>query len=167
METLFDQFGWKIVLEEVPLPNGKTKKAARIGRADAVAVIAEVRPGVILLLREFRPYYGAYIWMLPGGRVDKEVDIATAAQRELQEEAGVRAEHLEHLWSANISESVMMTNHFFYASGLVPDPLPQDDDEWMEVHEVEIAEALKLIESSTKVHLPSAYALRRWMGERE
>lgn len=165
METLFDQFGWKITLEEVSLPNGKTKKAARVHRADSVTMIAEIRPRTILLLREYRPYYGEYLWMLPSGRIDKETDMTIAAQRELQEEAGVRAEHLEHLWSANISESVMMTNHFFYATGLVPDPLPQDDDELMEVHEVEVEEALKRIESSAKVHLPSAYALRRWMGD--
>lgn len=165
METLFDGFGWKVTMEEASLPNGKKKKTARVHRADTVTMIAEIRPGTILLLREFRPYYGEYLWMLPSGRIDKESDMTIAAQRELQEETGFRAANLKHLWVANISESLILTNHFFYASDLTPDPLPQDDDELMEVHEVEIEDALKRIESSSKVHLPSAYALQRWLRE--
>ena len=39
-------------------------------------------------------------------------------------------------------------------------------DELIEVHEVDIHEALRLIESSPKVHLPSAYALRRFIDQR-
>jgi ADP-ribose pyrophosphatase len=166
METLFDDLGWKITLEEASLPNGKIKKTARVHRADTVTMIAEIRPGTVLLLREFRPYYGEYLWMLPSGRIDKESDMTVAAQRELQEETGYRAAYLQHLWTANLSESLILTNHFFYAKDLTPDPLPQDDDELMEVHEVEIDEALARIESSPKVHLPSAYALRRFIDQR-
>lgn len=166
METLFDDFGWKITVEEASLPNGKKKKTARVHRADTVTMIGEIRPDTILLLREFRPYYGEYLWMLPSGRIDKETDMTIAAQRELQEETGYRAANLEYLWKANISESLILTNYFFYASDFTPDPLPQDDDELMEVHEVEINDALKRIESSPKVHLPSAYALRRFIDQR-
>lgn len=167
METLFDGFGWKVTIEETSLPNGKQKKTARVHRADTVTMIAEIRHGTILLLREFRPYYGEYLWMLPSGRIDKESDMTVAAQRELQEETGYRAANLRYLWAANISESLILTNHFFYASDLIPDPLPQDDDELIEVHEVEFNEALKRIESSPKVHLPSAYALQRYLRERQ
>jgi ADP-ribose pyrophosphatase len=167
METLFDGFGWKVTMEEASLPNGKKKKTARVHRADTVTMIAEIRPGTILLLREYRPYYGEYLWMLPSGRIDKETDMTIAAQRELQEETGYRAATLKHLWTANVSESLVLTNHFFYASDLTPDPLPQDDDELMEVHEYSVEEALTLIESSPKVHLPSAYALRRYRGEKK
>src|SRR3989338_2011864 len=118
-ETLFNDFGWKVVMEEALLPNGKMKKAARVQRADSVQVIALISDGKILLLREFRPYYGQYIWMLPGGRADKEMDITEAAQRELREETGYRAEHLEKLWTVNHSESLIMENHVYVAGGLV------------------------------------------------
>ena len=165
METLFDAHGWKVTMEEASLPNGNKKKTARVQRADTVTMITESKPGTILLLREFRPYYSQYIWMLPSGRIDKESDMTLAAQRELQEETGYCAATLTYLWSANVSESLLLTNHFFYASELTPDPLPQDDDELMEVHETEMQEALRLIESSAKVHLPSAYALRRYLQE--
>lgn len=166
METLYEGFGWKVTMEEVSLPNGKKKNVPRVHRADTVTMIAEIQPGTILLLREFRPYYGEYLWMLPSGRIDKEADMTVAAQREMQEETGYRPAHLQYLWSANVSESLVLTNHFFFVSDLMSDPLPQDDDELIEVHEVEIYDALKRIESSPKVHLPSAYALRRYIDER-
>ena|SRR5581483_6602966 len=165
METLFDQFGWKVFLEEAPLPDGRTKKVARVQRADSAHVIALTNTGNILLIREFRPFYKEYIWMLPSGRIDKETDPIAGAQRELQEETGYRAEKLEHLWTLSHSESMIMANHAYVATGLVKDPLPQDPDELIEVHEVDIHEALKLVESSPKVHLPSAYALRRFIDQ--
>ena len=43
------------------------------------------------MLREYRPFYGTYIWMIPSGKADKEKDILVAAQRELQEETGITA----------------------------------------------------------------------------
>lgn len=153
-------------MEEAPLPDGRIKKFARVHRADGVHIIACPTAETVLLLREYRPFYGSYIWSLPGGRVDKESDIEGGAQRELQEETGYRAGHLNHLWTVNISESVGMTNHIFVAHNLANDPLPQDHDELIDVHEYPIDEALTLIESSAKVHLPSAYALQRYLREK-
>jgi ADP-ribose pyrophosphatase len=163
METLFDGFGWKVTMEEASLPDGRVKKVARVKRADSAHIIAVLPSGNILVLREFRPYYGEYIWMLPSGRVDKETDALAGAQRELQEETGYRAEKLEHLWTLNHSESLIMANHVYVAEQLIKDPLPHDEDELIEVHELSPEEALKRIESSPKVHLPSAYALRRFI----
>jgi ADP-ribose pyrophosphatase len=166
METLFDQFGWKVTIEEAPLPDGRVKKVARVGRADSTHIIAFTDSGKIIILREFRPFYGDYIWILPSGRADKELDIVEGAQRELQEESGFRAGRLEHLWTVNHSESLKSSNHIFVAHDLVKDPLPPDGDELIEVHECSIEEALERVELSPKVHLPSAYALQRWLRER-
>jgi ADP-ribose pyrophosphatase len=165
MKELFKGGGWQIVEEEVSLPDGRTKKVRRVKRADSVHVIAIPKPGHILVLHEYRPFYQTKIWMLPSGRVDKEIDIEKAAQRELQEETGFRAEKLTYLFCTNHSESLMMTNHVFLATDLSPDPLPQDADEMIEVHELPIEEALKNILSSPKVHTASAYALLRYLYE--
>lgn len=164
-DVLFNGHGWKVVIEVAPLPDGRKKKVARIHRADAAHVIAFVDEKHILLLREFRPFWGDYVWMLPSGRIDKEKDIAAGAQRELQEETGYRANHLELLWTVNHSESMEMSNHIFLGQDLVKDPLPQDSDELIEVHEVEIEDALDRVLSSPKVMLSSAFALLRYMRE--
>ena len=165
MKELFNQLGYRIVLEEAALPDGRVKKIPRVYRCDSVHVIAFAEPKKILLLREYRPFYKNYIWMLPSGHVDKENDIEAAAQRELQEETGFAAKSLTHYCSMNHSETLNFANHVFIGKDLVKDPLPQDAEELIEVHTVSIDEAIEKVEASPVVHLASAYALQRYARE--
>ncbi len=168
IEELFAGYGWKVTLETASLPDGRTKKALRVKRSDTVHLIAITDQGTILVVREFRPFYNAYIWGLPGGRSDKEEgDMKDAAQRELREETGYRAESIELLWDVHLSETFISSSHIFLMQGLTPDPLPQENDELIEVHELPIEEALDKILQSPKVHLTSAYALMRYLRERK
>ncbi|MDA1209244.1 MAG: NUDIX hydrolase [bacterium] len=167
MTTLWNDKDWKVILEPASLPDGREKKVVRVERPDSAHIIAFTDSGNILVLREYRPYYGTYIWMLPSGRVDKEKDIEVAAQRELREETGYRAKELKEYCITHYSESVIAANHIFIARGLEKDPLPQDDDEEMEVHELPIEEALNNILESEYVHTASAYALLRYMRDHQ
>jgi len=166
MEELFQGLGWKLTLEEALLPDGRIKKAVIVERSDSVHIIARPTTETVLLLREYRPFYGAHIWMLPSGRADKEDDSTVAAQRELQEETGFRAGALRHIWTTRHSESVRSANHIYLADQLTPSPLPKDEDESMEVHSLPFEEALDKILASEVVHTPSAYALLRFLRDR-
>lgn len=167
IEELFAGYGWNVTLESASLPDGRVKTALRVRRSDTVHIIAETGRDTIVVIREYRPFYGEYIWMLPSGRADKgEAHIADAAQRELREETGYRAGHMEHLWTANLSETFISDNHIFLARDLVADPLPPEEDEMIEVHELPIEDALEKILHSPKVHLTSAYGLLRYLRER-
>jgi ADP-ribose pyrophosphatase len=104
--------------------------------------------------------------MLPSGRVDKEQDIAEAAQRELREETGYRAQALEFYCSTRHSEAVNFANHLFLARDLVEDPLTQDADELIEVHVLPLAEAIEKTLGSPVVHTASAYGLLRYAREK-
>ena len=111
------------------------------------------------MLREYRPFYGDYVWMLPSGKVDKENIPIDAAQRELREETGYRAENIRHYCTVFGSESINISHHIFIASGLVKDPLPADVDEMIEVHELSIDDAIKNVLSSPNIHEISGFAL--------
>ena len=152
-------------MDEASLPDGRKKKLVRVHRCDSVHVLAFQKDSQILLLREFRPFYGKYVWMLPSGRVDKENDIEAGAQRELQEETGFRAKSLEHYCSTRHSESMDFTNHIFIAKDLVEDPREQDEDELIEVHAMPLKEAIEKVLQSPIVHTASAYALLRYTYE--
>jgi 8-oxo-dGTP diphosphatase len=62
---------------------------------DVVLVTRETRPRVLLIRRKNEPFAG--MWAIPGGFVDMDEALETAARRELLEETGVEAEHLEQL----------------------------------------------------------------------
>lgn len=162
--TVFDGYGIRIAVEHASLPDGREKTVARIHRCDAVTILAFPTPRTVLLLREYRPFFGAYVWMLPSGKVDKETDILAAAQRELREETGFRAADLRPYFSSSFSEQFAFRNHVFLARDLAPDPLPQDAAEMIEVHEVPVEDAA---ENTLRdpMHPLSALALLRYLRE--
>lgn len=165
MTILWSDNDWQVILEPANLPDSRKKEVIRVKRPDSAHILAFPSTKTILMLREYRPYYGKYIWMVPGGRVDKETDIKEAAQRELREETGYRANKIEHYCTTHYSESVIAANHIFLASHLMKDPLPQDDDEEIEVHELSLPDALDNVLQSPFVHTASAYALLRYIKE--
>ncbi len=105
--------------------------------------------------------------MLPSGHVDKETDHLVAADRELREETGYRAESLSYLWSVNATEKFDSANHFYLAQNLTHDPLPQDADELIEVHELSAEAAYENIIASKRVHLASAYGILRYIRDKK
>lgn len=167
MATLWSDKDWQVILEAADLPDGRQKEVVRVKRPDSAHILAFPTEKTVLMLREFRPYYGEYIWMIPSGRVDKETDALAAAQRELREETGFRAAKIEHWCTTHYSESVIAANHIFLASDLTKDPLPSDDDEEIEVHELTLSDALENVLQSPYVHTASAYALLRYMKEKQ
>lgn len=165
-EELFSGHGWKIRREKAILLNGKEIERVRAEYYDGVHIIAVRDDGKILTLREYRPFQGTWMWLLPSGHVDKETDHLAAANRELREETGFRAEEIRQLWSSNVSEpNLRSSNYFFLAQELSKDPLPQDEDENIEVHALAPEEAYAKIAGSERVHLASAYGLLRYLKE--
>lgn len=162
-QELFSGHGIRVTLDTAELPDGVRKTTARAHRPDVVHILAFTADEKILLLREYRPFYAAHVWMLPSGHIDKESDPDTAAQRELQEETGYRAKTIECDCVTDVAERLVTRNFFYIARDLVPDPLPQDDDERIEVHELTLPEALRKVQESPHRHLPSEAAILRFL----
>jgi 8-oxo-dGTP diphosphatase len=64
---------------------------------DLVLITNEPRPRVMLIRRKHEPFAGS--WAFPGGFVNENEPLETAARRELREETGVEVESLEQLQS--------------------------------------------------------------------
>lgn len=162
MKELYRDGDWVITEESAINPRGVEKILTRIDGCSSVHIIAKTAVGKILLLREYRTFWGCYVWMLPSGKIDKESDPDIAAQRELQEETGFRADNLELYFSSDYVERLKFRTYTYIASDLHPDPLPQDAHEMIEVHEVSLDEAIENVLGSPTVHSASAYALLRY-----
>jgi 8-oxo-dGTP pyrophosphatase MutT (NUDIX family) len=124
-----------VTVDEVILPNGHREQLELVhhpGGAAAVAIDAQER---VCLLRQYRHAAGGWIWELPAGKLEPQEPPLSTAQRELIEEAGVRAHDWQsigvYLSSPGVFTEVL---HLFLATGLEPAPSAPEASEVFEVH---------------------------------
>jgi ADP-ribose pyrophosphatase len=149
--------GWRLRLDTLQLPNGRTLEKAAVEHPGAV-VLVPLRPSAngldVLMLRQYRHVLDQVILELPAGTRGWDEDWLVCAQRELREETGHRAEKftpLGQLWPApGISDELMQ---LYLAEDLTPAPLPGDEDEMIEVIPMSLA---KLVEMAWNGRLQDA-----------
>lgn len=124
---------------KVIYPSGTVQSWERIHRVPAASIFALDRRGQLLLLREYHNVLRKWRWTVPGGRVDKEGSPRIAAQRELREESGYRAQRLDVFLRGPQHSTVYWPRWIYVARDLMQDPLPQDEGEeirtkWVSLH---------------------------------
>lgn len=113
----------------------------------ALGVLPIDENGQTILIGQERFCFGRYSWELPEGGGPVDLDPLEGAQRELSEEAGLRAQHwLPLLEDVHFSNSVTDERAFaFIAWGLAEDATFQkDSSEELSVRRVPFAEALRM-----------------------
>ncbi len=79
----------------------------------AVAIAALIQDQKILLIKRAK---GSYVglWGLPGGKIEKSEHVSDAAQREIFEETGIKADFVNHLGfvSEHLREKGVIHQHF-------------------------------------------------------
>lgn len=113
------------------------------GSAVVLAIDAQDR---ICLIRQYRPAASDWIWELPAGGIELTETPDEAAQRELQEETGYRAEQWEKLGafytSPGYSDELM---HAFKAQKLQAGRQALEAHELLEVHWLDSQEIMEMI----------------------
>lgn len=119
--------------QAVEIETGK----AYIDHPGAVVLVPLIEPGTdpeVLVLRQYRPAVAATVLEVPAGTRGWEEPWLTCAQREHREETGFRAGQfisLGHVWPAPGLSNELMA--IYLTTDLAADPLPQDQDEEIEV----------------------------------
>ncbi len=116
----------------VGLPDGRTAHRDVVRHPQAVVIVPFLDDTTIVMVQQYRTAAKQTLLEVPAGCIEDGEDLLVAANRELREETGYRATHLE-LIAGGFPSPGFCTEfmHFFKATGLVQDPLPQDDDEWI------------------------------------
>jgi ADP-ribose pyrophosphatase len=83
--------------DEVEFQVGRRLKYTILEYHNAVAVVALGIDNRVLLVRVPRYPIKEYLWELPGGRIDDRESPEECAVRELEEETGYKAGHIERL----------------------------------------------------------------------
>ena len=137
----------KLVLREDlwALPDGRQMVYPVLAVGTTVGVLPLDDAGRVVLVRQFRHLQRGLSWELPGGGALPGEPPDVAAQRELREEGGYRATALTFLTRFYPSNAYLDEHAYCYvATGLTPDPLPADDDEFIEREAVPLREAVRM-----------------------
>ncbi|MFS0643913.1 NUDIX domain-containing protein [Siminovitchia sp. 179-K 8D1 HS] len=137
-----------VQVDEVVLPDGNTSKREIVRHPGAVAIIAVTKDGKIVMVEQYRKALERSLVEIPAGKLEPGEDPAVTAERELEEETGYRTKHMEYITSFYTSPGFAdEIIHLYYAEQLekVENPLDGDDDEFVELYEITLEEALQFI----------------------
>ncbi len=115
-------------------PNIKDFDDLRGGRVDAVVMIMhDEEKEQILLSREYRMATGEWVYNFPAGLIDSGEDAASAAERELREETGLKLLHIEEIWFESYSAVGFSNEKNIVITGTASGEIRPSDSEMEEI----------------------------------
>jgi ADP-ribose pyrophosphatase len=102
----------------IRLPSGEEVGYVVVVNPDSVFVVPHFENGDTVLVRQWRHAWEASSWEVPAGTLARDEDPLEGARRELEEEAGLRAERWSPLGVAHGAAILTGTAHLFLAEGL-------------------------------------------------
>jgi ADP-ribose pyrophosphatase len=131
--------------DSVQLSNGKKATREVVRHNPAVAVLP-VSGSEITLVKQFRYSTGEILYEAVAGNIETGEEPIKAAERELAEEAGFKAEKLELIFTGYSAPGFCDELMYFYlATGLSEYKLPADEDEEIETVTLTLKEAKVLL----------------------
>lgn len=158
-------FSGKIIslqVDEVELPNGRLAKREIVKHPGAVAIIPITDDNKIVMVDQYRAALERTIIEIPAGKLEKGEEPRESAIRELEEETGYECNSLEWLisfyTSPGFADEII---HVYIAKGLTKKEhaASLDEDEFVNLHEVSLDEALTLIQEQKIYDAKTAYAV--------
>lgn len=138
------------IVDEVEYQNGQgtiREVAQHSGGAVVLAAFPDLR---VIMINQHRYPLDKFIWELPAGKLNPGEDPADCARRELEEETGYSAEHLERMTSIYTTPGFCTELlHIYLATGLSETPsgrMLEPGEETMTMKILKLDEAVSMIE---------------------
>jgi ADP-ribose pyrophosphatase len=133
-EHIYSGRAFDVRRDTVRLPNGANINLDVVEHVGAVTILPFDSEGQVWFVRQYRHPSGVELLELPAGTLEVGEDPRTCAQREIQEEVGMRAKTLQKIGEFFLAPGYSTEYmHVFLASDLSPSALPQDEDEFLSV----------------------------------
>lgn len=138
-------------VDRVRFPDGSVGELEMIRHSGASAVVPFLSDPTgddpqILLIKQYRYAANGFLYELPAGRLDPGEDPADCARRELREETGCSANHVEFMYTMYTTPGFTDERiHLFMATGLTQGETGHEADEFLTVETLPISRALEMI----------------------
>lgn len=152
----------KLRVDDVSLPDGKTSKRELLTHQGGVAVIPLTEDGKILFVKQYRKAIEKTLIEIPAGLIDEGEDPQTTAIRELEEETGYTTKKVIFVTSFYPSPGYTDELNYIYFTDqleLLQTNVPGDDDEFIEVVPLTLAEAKACVQEGTIHDAKTIYAI--------
>lgn len=139
----------QVSIDQVRLPDGNSATREKVHHPGGVVILPLLDAETLILVRQYRYAPQKLLWELPAGKLDAGEEPAVCAARELAEETGYEAAHLEACGSILTAPGFCNERlWFFVASGLEKlDVQPIEEDEFIDVVAMSAAELHRRIQS--------------------
>lgn len=145
-EIIYDGKIIRLRVDQALLPNGRTATREVVEHNGGVCIAALTGEEELLFVRQFRYPYQQVVTELPAGKLEKGEDPFQAGQRELTEETGASAAEYYHLGQLYPSPGYCGEIITLYlATGLEYGKMNPDEDEFLEVERIPLAEAVEMV----------------------
>lgn len=152
---------FKIRRDTLKTPDGRETNYEIIEHGGSVVIVPIDDDGNIHFVRQYRHASGLDLLELPAGTRDGDEPYEKCAAREIREEIGMEAGKLQRVGDFYLAPGY--SSEFmavFLATDLKPNPLPGDDDEFLQVEKVPVKDADGLFARGA---VPDAKSLAAWL----
>lgn len=131
---------------ELPKRDGGVQRREVVQTRDSVVILPMLDERTVVMIRNYRFAVGQTLWELPAGTLEQGEDPIRCAGRELIEETGYRADHLQRLLAFYPTPGICTEFMTCYrATGLTHVGQQLDETEQIEVHPLPLEEAYAMI----------------------
>lgn len=165
-EDIYNGIFLKMKRDKVAMPDGQEAMREYLTHPGAVAIVALLDDGRILMERQYRYPIAKACIEIPAGKLDPNEDHLLCAKRELEEETGYTATK----WSfiRRIHPVISYSTEFidiYLAEGLIPGKSHLDEEEFLDVFAAPLEQLIAWIEDGEITDVKttiSAYWLDRY-----
>ncbi len=155
----------RLLKQEFILPDGRKEDYYVKKEGPAVCVLALTTDKKVILAQQFRPGPNQVIMELPGGKGEGDESFEAAAKRELHEETGYTGDFAFVGTSLDDGYSTMVRYNYVATNCIKTGERQLDDNEFIDVVEMPIAEFRHFIKKGQLTDLETAYLGLDYLGE--